>query len=54
MVELPDGSACHIPVSWTDQAEPDPTQLADTVKNLRLSPYALLEIYEWFKKQDEL
>ena len=54
LVEFPDGSAHEIPVSWTNQAKPDPKNLSKIVKNLRLSPYALLEAGEWLKKQKNI
>jgi Family of unknown function (DUF5372) len=54
LVELPDGSAQCLPVSWTDRARPDPHR-AVTVSGARLSGLALLELVglveSWEKKR---
>jgi hypothetical protein len=53
LVEMPDGTAQSLPVSWTDQARPDPHR-AVTMDGARLSGLALLELVglveEWEKK----
>jgi hypothetical protein len=51
LVQFPDGSTHTIPVDWTDQAEPDQTRLAEVEKDLRLSPFALMEAVKWMKEQ---
>ena len=53
LVEFPDGSTHNIPVVWTSLADPDPTHLGEIVKNLRLSPFALLEVAEWLRNQEQ-
>ena len=49
IVELPDGSAREIPVSWTNRAVPS-IHLGVATEGLRLCPYALLEAVEWAKR----
>jgi hypothetical protein len=43
VVELPDGRATPIPLSWTDRARPDPHAAAGAPGS-RLSGIALLEV----------
>jgi hypothetical protein len=43
LVELPDGTAQCVPLSWTDRATPDPHR-AVRVPGTRLSGLALLEL----------
>ena len=43
LVELPDGTAQCLPVSWTDRASPD-SHRAVTMADVRLSGLALLEL----------
>jgi len=45
VVELPDGSAQCVPLSWTNRAAPDPHQAA-ALPGGRLSGLALLELAE--------
>ncbi len=52
LVQFPDGTTHTIPVAWTDQAEPDQTRLSEVEKDLRLSPFALMEAVKWMKEQE--
>jgi len=49
LVELPDGSAREIPISWTDRAVPS-IHSGSASEGIRLCPYALLEAAELVKK----
>ena len=53
LVEMPDGTAQCLPVSWTDRARPDPHRTV-TMVGARLSGLALLELVglmeKWEKK----
>lgn len=54
LVELPDGTAQCMPVSWTDRAAPNPHETA-SAPGARLSGLALLELVEhlesWRKRR---
>lgn len=49
LVELPNGSAQVIPVSWTDRSIPNIHKQCK-IEGLCLSPFALLEAAEWLRK----
>ena len=49
LVEFPDGTTQSIPISWTDRGTPDVHDVG-ILRNIRLSPFALLELAEWIKK----
>lgn len=49
LIELPDGSAQAVPVSWTDRKVPS-IHSQCKIEGLRLSPFALLEAAEWLQK----
>ncbi len=52
LVELPDGTAQCIPVSWTDRATPNPHEAASAA-GARLSGLALLELVEYLESWEE-
>ncbi len=49
LVEFPDGTTQTIPICWTDRGTPGVHDVS-IVRNIRLSPFALLELAEWIKK----
>ncbi len=49
LVEFPDGTTQSIPISWTDRGTPGVHDVS-ILRNIRLSPFALLELTEWIKK----
>ena len=52
LVEFPDGTTQSIPISWTDRGTPGVHDVS-ILRNIRLSPFALLELAEWIKKHDD-
>jgi hypothetical protein len=52
LVEFPDGTTQSIPISWTDRGTPGVHDVS-ILRNIRLSPFALLELTEWIKKHDD-
>jgi hypothetical protein len=49
LVEFLDGATQTIPVSWTDRGTPGAHDVG-ILRNIRLSPFALLELTERIKK----
>ena len=52
VVEMPDGSARSLPLSFTDRAGPDPHALA-AARGARLSGLALLEVVALLNRSRE-